>query len=392
MPAATALAFLGMTNDAKAQTPSSDIHLDNLTINENMPVGTAVGFLTAIDADIENHSFLLVSGAGDEDNASFTILANKLQSSEVFNFEVKSTYSVRIVAIGDDGLSYEKPFVVTIGDVNDKPTIAKVTKDVLQNNTLNLSLADFERTFADEDGDALERIEIISLPSDGVLRLDANPVNVGDIISAADCDLLRYDAPSNIYGLVSFDWRAEDGQDYSDMDGSIRIKIKGDRPAGNPSGDLVANAAPTGTMVGHSGVRPGLTGIDLASISGATVVPGTRPGGTVIGDLVGAKVGEETGNNMAPSFDLNINAYPNPFAGAAEIRYTLPESAQVEINVYNYMGALVEQIINEVQPAGVNSVQFGNGLTNGSYIYAVKVTGENGQTTLYRTGSMVKVK
>jgi len=37
-----------------------------------------------------------VSGSGDADNASFTILGDQLMTAASFDFEAKSSYSVRV--------------------------------------------------------------------------------------------------------------------------------------------------------------------------------------------------------------------------------------------------------------------------------------------------------
>ena len=145
MPAAAALAFVGMSTGVQAQTPSTDITFTNLSVGENEAIATAVGFMTAVDVDFESHTFALVAGIGDDDNASFSILANKLQTNDVFNYEVKNSYSVRIAATGDDGLTYEKPVTVTIDDANDKPTLTSVVRSTENNTTLDLALVDFEQ-------------------------------------------------------------------------------------------------------------------------------------------------------------------------------------------------------------------------------------------------------
>lgn len=400
MPAAAALAFIGMSTGVQAKSPSplpspsTDITFTNLSVSENEVVGTAVGFMTAVDPDFESHTFALVAGAGDDDNALFTILANKLQTNDVFNYEVKASYSVRISATGDDGLVFEKAFTVTIDDANDKPVLSTITRSVSNNTTLDLALTDFELAYADEDGHALNSIEITSLPSDGVLRLNATPVNVNDIILSSDLDNLHYDAPNTIFGRVSFDWKADDGIDFADTDGTFYIKVNQGRTVGgvtDPDAGIIT--LPSGTIiVGHPGTRPTSGTLTGEITTGSGVTGGRRPSGSGA-DATFNKIGDEaTGLNQYEKYDLSVKAYPNPFASTAEINFTLAEESMVVVNVYNYMGAMVKQVVNGMQPTGVNTVKVGDGLSTGSYVYTVKVLAADGQTTMLHNGSLIKLK
>lgn len=394
MPAAAALAFMGMSTAAQAQTPSTDISFTNLSVGENEAIGTAVGFMSADDIDIEGHTYALVPGVGDDDNASFSILANKLQTNDVFNFEVKNSYSVRIAATGDDGLVYEKPVTVTIDDANDKPVLTSVTRSTENSTTLDLALADFELAFSDEDGHALNQVEITSLPSHGVLRLGAVPVNINDVLSAADLDDLHYDAPDTIFGRISFDWAADDGISFSDADGTFYIKVTQPRGTGSGTGASIGSISlPSGTIiVGHPGTRPSSIASAGSETSSTGATGGSRPSASG-GGASFSKLGDDaTAMEQYEKYDLSVKAYPNPFASTAAINFTLSEASMVEINVYNYMGALVKQVVNGVQPAGIHTVTLGSGLSNGSYLYTVKVLAADGQTTMLHNGSLIKVK
>ena len=65
----------------------------------------------------------LVPGDGDDDNSSFTINESYLQSSTVFDYEQKNTYSIRIKSTSSNGgYTYEKKFTILINDVPDQIT------------------------------------------------------------------------------------------------------------------------------------------------------------------------------------------------------------------------------------------------------------------------------
>jgi hypothetical protein len=75
-------------------------------------------------------------------------------------------------------------------------------------------------------------------------------------------------------------------------------------------------------------------------------------------------------------YSLSQN-YPNPFNPETRIDYTLPEQQNVTLNVYNMLGELVAELVNEVKPAGTYTVTFdpssvGSGLPSGIYIYVLR--------------------
>jgi len=63
------------------------IALSSSTAAENQAVNATVGTLSSTDADAGNlFSYSLISGTGSDDNASFTIVGNELQTSASFHF------------------------------------------------------------------------------------------------------------------------------------------------------------------------------------------------------------------------------------------------------------------------------------------------------------------
>lgn len=81
-------------------------------------------------------------------------------------------------------------------------------------------------------------------------------------------------------------------------------------------------------------------------------------------------------NRIAPvqtsEFSLKQN-YPNPFNQTSIIRYFLPEKANVNLNIYNTSGQLIQRVVNEVQNAGSHSLAFdGANLSSGLYFLVLK--------------------
>jgi gliding motility-associated-like protein len=109
-------------------TAPTNIALSATTINENNAAGASIANLTATDVNIgEAFVYSLVSGTGNTDNASFTISGSSLRAVNAFDFETKTSYSLRLKVTDKGGLSFEKAFVITVADVNEAPTLTAIT-------------------------------------------------------------------------------------------------------------------------------------------------------------------------------------------------------------------------------------------------------------------------
>jgi hypothetical protein len=77
-----------------------------------------------------------------------------------------------------------------------------------------------------------------------------------------------------------------------------------------------------------------------------------------------------------PQFPVNYNLaqnFPNPFNPSTTIRYTIPERAQVKLEIYNMLGQLIEVLVDEEQFSGYHEVVFRRtNLASGVYIYRLQ--------------------
>ena len=65
--------------------------------------------------------------------------------------------------------------------------------------------------------------------------------------------------------------------------------------------------------------------------------------------------------------------YPNPFNPVTTIRYGLPQSANVRLEVYNTLGQRVAVLVDEEREAGWHEITFhGGNLASGVYLYRLK--------------------
>ncbi|QNF31330.1 T9SS type A sorting domain-containing protein (plasmid) [Adhaeribacter swui] len=93
------------------------IVLSPSAIEENNLPGAVVGLLSVMDEDtLDQHTYRLVAGAGDEDNAAFTLAGNELRAAISFDYETKSSYHIRLQVRDKENLTYESKFVITIKD------------------------------------------------------------------------------------------------------------------------------------------------------------------------------------------------------------------------------------------------------------------------------------
>lgn len=113
--------------------PPTDILLTNTTVDENQPVDTIVGALTATDPDPNaTFAFSLTCAVPAVDDISFNINGTDLQTSASFDFETKSAYNICVRVTDQNNLSFDKNFIVNVNDVNEPPTdiaLSNITVD-----------------------------------------------------------------------------------------------------------------------------------------------------------------------------------------------------------------------------------------------------------------------
>ena len=139
------------------QNSPTDITLSANTIQENRSVGSEIGTFTTLDLDnADSHTYsLITSGSGDESH--FTISKNRLLSNKKFDFETKSSYSIKVKSTDLSELSFEKNFIITIMDINESidnnaPTdITLSSSNVFENQTVGTPVGFLSTTDIDMD-------------------------------------------------------------------------------------------------------------------------------------------------------------------------------------------------------------------------------------------------
>jgi hypothetical protein len=79
-------------------------------------------------------------------------------------------------------------------------------------------------------------------------------------------------------------------------------------------------------------------------------------------------------NNLLPLYYKMSQNYPNPFNPSTTIKFDLPKTSDVRLEVYNLAGQIVQTIINKKIPAGSHQVEFNaHNLSSGVYYYRIHV-------------------
>ena len=73
--------------------------------------------------DATRLTYTLVAGAGSTDNALFNISGGQLRANASFDFETKSSYSIRVHTTDLGGLSFERQFTITVTDDPNELTV-----------------------------------------------------------------------------------------------------------------------------------------------------------------------------------------------------------------------------------------------------------------------------
>jgi uncharacterized repeat protein (TIGR01451 family) len=131
----------------------TNISLDNSHVAENQPSGRTVGSFSTTDPDTgDTFIYSLVSGSGDNDNASFTIAGRQLRTIASFDYETKNSYSIRVRTTDSGTLYYEEAFIITVTNVNDSPVAVDDSATTPEGTPVTINVLNND---SDIDGDIL---------------------------------------------------------------------------------------------------------------------------------------------------------------------------------------------------------------------------------------------
>jgi hypothetical protein len=115
--------FMISVIDILTNLAPTDIALSTSSMVENIELGSTVGTFSATDVNIgDTATYTLVSGTGDLDNAIFTIVGTSLQTIDNIDYELKSSYNIRVRVTDRAGATYEEAMTIAVTDVTEAPT------------------------------------------------------------------------------------------------------------------------------------------------------------------------------------------------------------------------------------------------------------------------------
>ena len=103
------------------EAPTS-IALSSSSVEENAKAGTVIGKVSGIDPERDKLTFALAEDDDSLDNERFQLKGTTLSSLEVFDADSTPNFTIKLVATDRDGLSFEKEFTITVGNLPEGPT------------------------------------------------------------------------------------------------------------------------------------------------------------------------------------------------------------------------------------------------------------------------------
>jgi len=177
----------------------TDISLDNSSVAENQPSGTAVGDFSTTDPDTgDTFTYSLMNGGGDDDNASFTIAGSQLQTNASFDYETKNSYSIRVRTTDSGTLYYEDVFIIAVTNVNDPPVAVDDSDTTPADTPVTIDVLDND---SDTDGDTLT-VDSVTQGTHGSVSNNGNDVT--------------YTPDPYFNGIDSFTYTISDGNGGTD--------------------------------------------------------------------------------------------------------------------------------------------------------------------------------
>jgi len=228
-------------------TPPTSLSFASVALEENRPAGIAAGSFSATDPDAgDTFTYSLVSGAGSDHNASFTVSGDQLLTAAPLDFETRAVYNIRVRVTDSYGRYREEAFSVTILNVNDAPSAINLSSSSIQEglpsgtNVGQLSAVDQDHsthtfTLVDPGG-------ACSGADNGAFQVS------GDMLRSSQ--VFDYETPSAYTICV----RATDGGSPAgtfDQQFTISVQDANEQPTAiNLSASSVQENLPAGTLVG----------------------------------------------------------------------------------------------------------------------------------------------
>lgn len=228
----------------------TDVTLDNLNIANGSIAGAPVGTFSTTDADAgDKFGYVLVTGDGSDDNASFTIQGNQLLLAATADLAAKASYSIRVQTLDALGASFEKAFTISVVEGGAAPVVATNNGiTVAQGDTATISQDVLAVTDADNTAEELT-YSVVTLPANGTIMKEDIALEANGTFTQADIDnsIIMYVHNNSATTADSFGFTVNDGQGGSVAETTFAITITA--ASGNPT----ANAGADQTVTDEDG-------------------------------------------------------------------------------------------------------------------------------------------
>jgi len=181
-----------------ANDAPTDIVLSNNAVAENQDAGSIVGILTTLDQDTaDGHTYSLVSGTGAADNGMFAISGNGIRAAASFDYESRSSYSIRVRTVDQSSSVFEAQITITVLNENESPTVQSTSFSLAENAANNTPVG----TVAALDPDAADSLtySITAGNAGGVFAIDSG----SGVITVADNSTLNFEATPSYFLTVA---------------------------------------------------------------------------------------------------------------------------------------------------------------------------------------------
>jgi hypothetical protein len=132
----TGLSFSLLTRvPVSVNVAPTDISISPSVVEERARPGTVVGIISVSDTDSTTFNYQMLDSADDR----FAIIGNQIVVGDnLLDWSINSSHSIRIRAIDEDGLAYDKTFSITVRNIVDmsaydpiRPVVSTSTVDAL---------------------------------------------------------------------------------------------------------------------------------------------------------------------------------------------------------------------------------------------------------------------
>ena len=389
----TNIPFQGIYISDQQIAEDEELNMDLSYLGENMTY-EAYSDTSAVSAVIDGQSLLLTPLPDWHGSSTITVYMtdqNNLSDTTSFLLTVFSVNDPPTIAVVDDVTMPEDgsaSVFLNVRDIDSDDLIYNFYSNppIFEFNLIDDSL--FISPLLNWNGQA----NLTVLVSDGEssvntsLAITVTPVNDSpsefELISPTVLDTFQISTATD--ETIPFTW--ESSYDV-DSDVTYKLTVTLDYP-GNVYTQDYQNIADSSTSISAYEYAAFMTDLNLTQWNIDYVVEVSDEEYTVIsqvGEFVLNNTLLSTNSEIIPEvFALHQN-YPNPFNPITQIRYDLPETKYVSINIYDVMGRKIKSLVNSIQDAGYRSIHWnamsdlGQPVSGGMYIYTIQA-GEFRQT------------